>query len=86
MPGREVAAPGAGAKREWTMEEMSRILTAAGLVVASVGLTVYGMAASYFEPGTYDLEIGRWMMIIGAIASVVGAVLYRRSWIEAEDD
>lgn len=68
------------------MQEMSRILTAAGLVVASVGLTVYGMAASYHNPGTYDLELGRWMMVIGVIASVVGIVGYRRSWVEPQDD
>ncbi len=68
------------------MQELSRILTSAGLVAASVGLTIYGMAASYYNPGTYDLEIGRWLMIVGAIASVIGAVVYSRTWVEAQDD
>lgn len=68
------------------MQELSRILTSAGIVAASVGVTVYGMAASYYNPGTYDLEIGRWMMILGTIATVIGAVLYGRTWLEAQDD
>ena len=86
VPGRVTATTGASAKRERTMQEMSRILTAAGLVIASVGLTVYGMAASYYNPGTYDLELGRWMMVIGTVVSIVGVVLYRKTWAEAQDD
>ncbi len=68
------------------MQELSRILTSAGLVIASVGLTVYGMAASYHNPGTYDLELGRWMMVAGVIATIVGVIGYRRTWVEAQDD
>lgn len=68
------------------MQEMSRILTSAGLVAASVGVTIYGMAASYYSPGTYDLEIGRWLMIIGTIVSVVGGVMYGKTWLEAQDE
>ena len=64
------------------MQELSRIITAAGAVAASTGLTIYGMGASYFEPGDFELTLGLWMMILGVIATIVGLVMYRQSWVE----
>ena len=66
------------------MQELSRIITAAGAVAASTGLTIYGMGASYFEPGDFELTLGLWMMIVGAVATVVGLVMYNRSWVEED--
>ncbi len=64
------------------MHELSRILTSLGVVAASTGLIVYGMAASYYNPGGFDLSLGLWLMIIGTIVSIIGWVMYRQSWVE----
>lgn len=66
------------------MQELSRIITAIGAVAASTGLTIYGMGASYFEPGDFELTLGLWLMILGTIATVVGIVMYRQSWMEED--
>ena len=66
------------------MQELSRIITAAGAVAASTGLTIYGMGASYVEPGDFELTLGLWMMILGVIATVAGLVMYNRSWVEED--
>jgi hypothetical protein len=74
-----------GARREWEMQEISRIITSIGAVVASTGLVVYGMGVSYVEAdGAMEVTLGLWMMILGVIASVVGLVLYRQSWQEED--
>lgn len=67
------------------MQELSRIITALGVVAAATGLTIYGMGASYFDPGDFDTMVGLWMMILGTIAAIVGAILYRQSWVEEDD-
>ena len=66
------------------MQEISRILTSLGAVVASSGLVVYGMGASYSSPGDFEVNLGLWMMILGVIAAIVGIVLYRQSWVEED--
>lgn len=60
------------------MAELSRILTAGGLVAASTGLVVYGMGASFAEPRDFELTIGLWAMILGLIAAIVGIVISKR--------
>lgn len=65
------------------MAEISRILTAGGLVAASTGLVVYGMGASFAEPRDFELTVGLWLMIVGAIVAVVGIVMSKRI---AEED
>lgn len=67
------------------MQELSRIVTSAGLVLASVGLIVYGVGASYVHPSEFETTLGLWMMIVGTIATIVGAIGYGRTWSEAED-
>lgn len=65
------------------MAEISRILTAGGLVAASTGLVVYGMGASFAEPRDFELTVGLWLMIVGAIVALVGIVMSKRI---AEED
>lgn len=60
------------------MAEISRILTAGGLVVASTGLVVYGMGASFAEPRDFELTIGLWAMILGVLAATIGIVMSKR--------
>lgn len=65
------------------MAEISRILTAGGLVTASSGLIVYGIGASFVEPNDFELTIGLWAMILGSIATVIGIVISKR--VEEQD-
>jgi hypothetical protein len=67
------------------MLELSRIVTSAGVVAASVGLIVYGVGASYVVPNDFETSLGIWLMVIGTIVTVIGAIAYNRSWVEAED-
>lgn len=60
------------------MAELSRILTAGGLVAASTGLVVYGMGAAFVEPRDFELTIGLWAMILGVIAATIGIVMSKR--------
>jgi hypothetical protein len=60
------------------MAEVSRILTAGGLVAASVGLTVYGIGTSFVETGDSQTTIGMVLMIAGVIAAAVGVVMSRQ--------
>lgn len=60
------------------MAEISRILTAGGLVTASTGLVVYGMGAAFVEPRNLELTIGLWAMIIGVILATIGIVISKR--------
>jgi hypothetical protein len=57
------------------MAEISRILTAAGLVAASTGLVVYGIGTAFVEPRDFETTIGLWAMIIGVIVAAVGIVM-----------
>jgi hypothetical protein len=76
--------PAGGATGEWDMQELSRIITSAGAVVASSGLIIYGMGVSYVDPGGIEVTGGLWMMILGALATVAGLVMYNRSWSEED--
>jgi Flp pilus assembly protein TadB len=60
------------------MAEASRILTALGLVAASVGLTIYGIGAAFVEPEDFQMNTGMIIMVIGVIAAVVGIVMSKR--------
>ena len=66
------------------MQEIARIVTALGAVVASSGLIIYGLGASYVSPDSFEMSIGLWMMILGVIATVVGVIMYRRTWLEED--
>jgi hypothetical protein len=68
------------------MQELSRIAVSAGIVAASVGLVIYAIGASYHIPGDFEMNVGLWLMILGAIATIVGGVIYSRTWLEAQDD
>ena len=48
-----------------------------GAVAASVGFTVYGMGTSTLRPDPLMLDVGRYLMIGGLIALVVGFVAYK---------
>lgn len=60
------------------MAEISRILTAAGLVAASSGLVIYGIGASFVEPQDFQMSVGLWAMIIGAVVAAIGILLSKR--------
>ena len=60
------------------MAEISRILTAGGLVAGSTGLVVYGMGAAFAEPGDFELTVGMILMVVGVIAAVIGIGLSKR--------
>ena len=60
------------------MAEASRILTALGLVAASVGLTIYGIGAAFVEPESFQMNTGILLMVAGVIATVVGIVMSKR--------
>lgn len=81
-----LALPATGVRAgEFTMLEVSRILTALGAVLASVAFVVYGIAHSVrHEPG-WELQFGIWGMIIGTIACVVGLVMHHNLAEEADD-
>ncbi len=60
------------------MAEISRILTAGGLVAGSTGLVVYAMGAAFVEPRDFELTIGMIMMVLGVIAAVIGIGMSKR--------
>lgn len=60
------------------MAEISRIMTAAGLVAASSGLVIYGIGAAFVEPQDFQMTIGLWAMIIGTIVAAIGIILSKR--------
>jgi hypothetical protein len=60
------------------MAEASRILTAAGLVSAATGLTVYGIATSFYDvPGGQEM-LGIILMVAGMIAAAIGVVMSKQ--------
>ncbi|HYH11138.1 MAG TPA: hypothetical protein VD789_02195 [Thermomicrobiales bacterium] len=66
------------------MMELSRIITAVGAVVASTGLILYGIGASYVQPNDFETTATLWMMIIGLVATAIGLVMYRRAYQEED--
>ena len=52
-------------------------LTVLGAVAASVGFTVYGMGTSTLVPDPQLIDVGKYLMIGGLLALVVGYVAYR---------
>jgi hypothetical protein len=48
-----------------------------GAVAASVGFTVYGMGTSTLQPSTQMIDIGKYLMVGGLLALVIGFVAYK---------
>jgi hypothetical protein len=48
-----------------------------GAVGASVGFIIYGMGTSTLQPDAQMLDIGRYIMVAGLLALVVGFVAYK---------
>lgn len=48
-----------------------------GSVAASVGLTIYGMGTSTLQPSGDLVAYGKYLMIGGLVALVVGFVAYK---------
>jgi hypothetical protein len=61
------------------MLQLSRILTSAGLVAASVGLILYGLLESQFETNKTQSDLMVVLMVAGVIVSIVGIVMYRQT-------
>lgn len=60
------------------MLEISRILTAAGLVAASTGVVIFGIGAAFVEPQDSEMNLGIILMIGGVIAAAIGVFMYRQ--------
>lgn len=60
------------------MAEVSRILTALGLVIAAVGLNVYGIAVAFYETVDSQANLGIIMMIGGVIAAAIGIIMSKQ--------
>ena len=60
------------------MAEISRILTAAGLVVGSTGLIIYGIGAAFVDPQDFQLSVGIIMMVVGVITAAIGISISKR--------
>lgn len=56
---------------------LGRLLLVIGTVGASTGFMLWGIAGTIIGGQDAMHTIGVWSMIIGVIASVIGAVLYR---------
>lgn len=61
------------------MLQLSRILTAAGLVAASVGLTLYGLLESQYETNKTHSDLTVALMIAGVVVALIGIVMYRQT-------
>lgn len=61
------------------MLQLSRILTAAGLVAASTGLTLYGVVESQWETNKTESNLSLILTIAGVIVSIIGIVMYRQT-------
>ena len=57
--------------------EVARLLIAFGTVIAAVGFTILGMGLAYVEPRDREIGWGTGLMVGGAAAAILGAVLYR---------
>lgn len=60
------------------MAEASRILTALGLVVASVALTTYGIATSFTDTPETQATLSIVGMIVGVIVAAVGVIMSKQ--------
>jgi hypothetical protein len=52
-------------------------LTVLGAVAASVGFTVYGMGTSTLIPDPLLIDVGKYLLVGGLLALIVGYVAYR---------
>ena len=52
-------------------------LTVLGAVAAAVGFTVYGMGTSTLIPDPQLIDVGKYLMVGGLLALIVGYVAYR---------
>ncbi len=48
-----------------------------GAVGASVGFTLYGMGTSTLQPSMQLIDIGKYLMLGGVLALVIGFVAYK---------
>lgn len=48
-----------------------------GSVAASVGFTIYGMGTSTLQPSMQLIDVGKYLMVGGVVALVVGFVAYK---------
>jgi len=66
------------------MLELGRLITALGATLASSGLILYGVAASYVSPDDFQTTVSLWMMIGGLVVAAVGLVMYRQAYQEED--
>src|SRR5688500_12443028 len=60
--------------------ELPRVLVALGAVIATVGVTVYGMGIAYREPRDADVTIGVVLMVGGLVAFFAGPAIYKTGY------
>lgn len=58
--------------------EIVRIMVALGSVAAAVGLTIFGIATSTFQPMDDLIRLGVILMIGGLVVFVIGMLAHRR--------
>ncbi len=60
------------------MAEASRILTALGLVIASVALTTYGIATSFTDTPETQATLSLAGMVVGVVMAAIGIVMSKQ--------
>ncbi len=59
--------------------EIARWLIAFGAAIGTIGIVVIGMAMAYVQRNDGQFNIGLILMIAGAVATVLGALAFRRT-------
>jgi hypothetical protein len=63
---------------------IARLLISFGSSMAAVGFTILGMATTYVKKDDDMAMISYWLMGVGVLATVVGALWYRAEERKAE--
>jgi multisubunit Na+/H+ antiporter MnhG subunit len=65
--------------------EVSRITIALGSVTAAVGFTLLGMGMGFAETDDDLVRLSVILMVVGVVATIVGAVIYRTTHEPADE-
>jgi len=59
--------------------EIARWLISVGAAIGTIGIVVIGMAMAYLQRNDGQFNIGLILTIAGAVATLLGAIAYRRA-------
>ena len=65
--------------------EVARVMIALGSVAAAVGFTLLGMAMGFAETDDDLVRLSVILMVVGAVATIIGAVIYRTTHEPADE-